>query len=239
MLTQRRRDLSPTSIARHLAALRMFYRYLVTQQYLTDDPTAIITTPKIWNRLPDVLSVAEVERLIDAARTQDWKGRRDTACLELLYATGLRVSELTGLAVGDVNLEVGFVRCIGKGGKERVVPLGRQAIRAMMRYLKTTRQKLRKIPSEQALFLSTRGRGLTRQSIFLMLRHYAAIARIGKVLSPHILRHSFATHMLERGADLRALQEMLGHVDISTTQRYTHVDKQRLKNIHDTYHPRA
>ncbi len=239
LLVQRRRNLSATSVARQLAAMRMLYRYAIAQRYLRDDPTSVITTPKLWQRLPAALSVEEVTRLLAAAHTSNWQGIRDTAWLELLYATGIRVSELITLKIGDVNFEVGFVRCLGKGGKERIVPLGRSAITAVQRYLRVVRPRLRKSAQEQTLFLSTRGRSLTRQAIFLLLRRYARLAKLPKPPSPHVLRHSFATHLLERGADLRALQEMLGHADISTTQRYTHVDKSRLKRIHDTYHPRA
>lgn len=239
LLAQRRRNLSATSVARQLAAVRMFFRFAVSQRYRRDDPTSVMASPKVWQRLPEALSVSEVERLLQAARTLDWKGIRDTAWLELLYATGLRVSEVVGLTVGEVNLEVGFVRCVGKGGKERVVPLGRSAIKAIRRYLKTVRPKLLKYPQEQKMFLSTRGRQLSRQALFLLLRHYARRAKLARLPSPHVLRHSFATHLLERGADLRSLQEMLGHADVATTQRYTHVDKSRLKRIHDAFHPRA
>ena len=239
MLEQRRLNLSASSVARELAAVRMLYRYVVSQRYRRDDPAGIITTPKLWKRLPDALSVADVEKLLAAARTPDWKGVRDTAWLELMYATGLRVSEVVSLTLNDANLDVGFVRCVGKGGKERVVPLGRAAIKALQRYLKTVRPRLLKRPEQQGLILSTRGRPMTRQSIFLGLRRYARLAKLSTLPSPHVLRHSFATHLLERGADLRSLQEMLGHADVSTTQRYTHVDQSRLKRIHDAYHPRA
>lgn len=240
MLAQRRRNLSATSVARQLAAMRMLYRYVVSQRYRRDDPTSVLTSPKLWQRLPDALGLPDIERLLRAAHTKDWRGVRDTAWLELLYATGLRVSELVHLQLNDVNLDVGFVRCVGKGGKERVVPIGRAAAEALRRYLATARPRLvRRAPQEQGVFLGTHGRTLSRQMIFLLLKRYARLAGVTKHLSPHVLRHSFATHLLERGADLRSLQEMLGHADIATTQRYTHVDKSRLKRIHDTYHPRA
>ena len=238
MMARKQHGLSPVSIARNLAAIKVFYRFLVDQRYLTQDPTSTIESPKLWRRLPDTLSVDDVERLIAQAKPKDWRGMRDVACLELLYATGMRVSELTTLRVADVHLDVGFVRCFGKGSKERVVPLGRKAQAAVQRYLQSVRPQLARRKHDDHLMLSQQGRGLSRQMIWLLLKRYARAAQLQQRITPHSLRHSFATHLLEAGADLRIVQELLGHADISTTQRYTHVDKSRLKAIHQRFHPR-
>ena len=238
MMYRKERGLSPVSIARGLAALKVYYRFLVAQRYVTQDPTSTIESPKLWRRLPDTLSVADVERLIAQAKPKDWRGIRDAASLELLYATGMRVSELAKLRVTDVHLDVGFVRCYGKGSKERIVPLGRKAQAAVRRYLQSARPQLARRKGDDRLLLSQQGRGLSRQMIWLLLKRYARDAHLRQRITPHSLRHSFATHLLEAGADLRVVQELLGHADISTTQRYTHIDKGRLKAIHQRYHPR-
>ena len=238
MMDCKQRGLSPVSIARKLAAIRMCYRYLVAQRYLPQDPTSTIESPRLWRRLPDTLSVADVERLIAQARPKDWRGIRDAACLEALYATGMRVSELATLRLSDLHLDAGFVRCFGKGSKERIVPLGRKAQQALQRYLTSVRPQLARKRNDAHVILSQQGRGMTRQMLWVLLKRYAREAQLRQHITPHSLRHSFATHLLERGADLRVVQELLGHADIATTQRYTHVDKSRLKAIHQRYHPR-
>ena len=229
---------SPATVARKLAAVKGLFRFLEGQRAITQSPTAFIESPRLWRRLPDTLSVEEVERLLGSVRTEGL-GLRDLAMLELLYGAGLRVSELVSLDAGSCNLEGGFIRCIGKGNKERVVPLGRQAAEALSRYITTERRRLvARRPETQALFVNRRGGRLTRQRVWQLLRRYAKAGSITKEVGPHTLRHSFATHLLERGADLRIVQELLGHANISTTQRYTHVDRARLKVVHETYHPR-
>ena len=205
---------------------------------LKEDPTALLESPKLWRTLPEVLSIEEVGRLLAVASGRNWMALRDRAFLETLYATGLRVSEAASLKMEDLHLDVGFLRCFGKGGKERIVPLGKEAVYAIKRYLERSRPKLSRGKDRNTLFLSRLGRRLSRQSLWKIIRKSAREAHIRKRITPHTLRHSFATHMLERGADLRVVQEMLGHSDISTTQLYTHVDRGRLKAIHEKYHPR-
>ena len=238
MMDGKQRGLSAVSIARKLAAIRVCYRYLVAQRYLPQDPTSTIESPKLWRRLPDTLSVADVERLLAQATPKDWRGIRDAACLELLYATGMRVSELARLRLSDLHLDAGFVRCFGKGSKERIVPLGRKAQAALQRYLASVRPTLARKHGDDHVILSQQGHGLTRQMLWVLLKRYAREAHLRQRITPHSLRHSFATHLLERGADLRIVQELLGHANISTTQRYTHVDRSRLKAVHERYHPR-
>jgi len=229
---------SPATVARKLAAVKGLFKYLEGQQRIPRSPTAFIETPRLWKRLPQALSVEEVERLIGSVKAEGL-GIRDLAILELLYGTGLRVSELTSLELSHCNFEAGFLRCIGKGNKERIVPLGRTAIGVLLRYLKTQRPRLvTRRPEASTLFVNRRGGRLTRQRVWQVLRRCARDSRITKAIGPHTLRHSFATHLLERGADLRTVQELLGHANISTTQRYTHVDRARLKMIHEKYHPR-
>lgn len=247
---------SPATVARKLAAVKGLFRFLEGQQVIARSPTAFIETPRLWHRLPQTLSVEEVERLLHSVKAEGL-GLRDLAMLELLYGAGLRVSELVSLDLVHCNFEAGFIRCLGKGNKERIVPLGRQAAAALARYLKTERPKLlarpvrqppqlegaapshgARRPDAQALFVNRRGGRLTRQRVWQVLRRYAGAGLLGKRISPHTLRHSFATHLLERGADLRIVQELLGHANISTTQRYTHVDRSRLKAVHEQYHPR-
>ena len=229
---------SPATVARKLAAVKGLFRFLEGRQVITRSPTAFIETPRLWRRLPQTLNVEEVERLLHSVKAEGL-GLRDLAMLELLYGAGLRVSELVSLDLAHCNFEAGFIRCLGKGNKERIVPLGRQAAAALARYLKTERPKLlARRPDAQALFVNRRGGRLTRQRVWQVLRRYADAGLLGKRISPHTLRHSFATHLLERGADLRIVQELLGHANISTTQRYTHVDRSRLKAVHEQYHPR-
>lgn len=231
--------LNASSIARNLAAIKVFYRFLVRERILKIDPSGLLDSPRLWKRIPDALSFQEVEDLLKAPSLRQTQGIRDRAILEVMYATGMRVSEAVNLKVTDVNLDAGFARCIGKGSKERIVPLGKQAITALRRYLEEARPKLlKKSSTETILFLSRLGKRVSRQSFWKIIKSYARKARIKKNIRPHTLRHSFATHLLEGGADLRSVQEMLGHADISTTQIYTHIDKNRLKLIHKTYHPR-
>jgi integrase/recombinase XerD len=227
------------TIARRLAALRAFYQYLLREKYVDLDPTANLESPKLEKRLPKVLSVKEVEQLLRQPDAVTPAGLRDRAMLELLYATGIRVSELIALNLGDVNLDLGYIRCLGKGTKERVVPVGSIAVRSLRDYLAHARQRLAVAAEERALFVNHHGRRLTRQGFWKIVKKYARDARISKEITPHTLRHSFATHLLENGADLRSVQEMLGHADISTTQIYTHVTKGRLKEVYARTHPRA
>lgn len=231
--------LSAVSIARNLAAIKVLYRFLVRERILTTDPSSLLDSPKLWKKIPDVLSGPEVEALLEAPDLKTARGLRDKAILELMYATGLRVSEAVNLKIQDVHFDAGFLRCIGKGSKERIVPLGKESIQATKKYLEEARPKLARPGREDAfLFLSRLGKKISRQSFWKLVKHYAKRARIKKDIRPHTLRHSFATHLLERGADLRSVQEMLGHADISTTQIYTHIDKNRLKMIHKNFHPR-
>ncbi|HLD69469.1 MAG TPA: site-specific tyrosine recombinase XerD [Candidatus Omnitrophota bacterium] len=240
MFEQKKRGLSANSICRSLAAIKMFHRFLVRERLAKEDPTSLVETPKLWKRVPDVLSEGEVKSIIEAARGNNWQAVRDLAILELFYASGMRVSELVNLRVDNVNLDVGYVRCIGKGRKERIIPIGQRARAAVAKYCQSARKKSgSKTNYVTDLFLSRLGKKLSRQSIWKIIKRYAKKANIKKEIKPHTLRHSFATHLLEHGADLRSVQEMLGHSDISTTQIYTHVDKERLKTIHKQFHPRG
>ena len=229
------RKLKPRSAARAFAAVRGLHRFLILERAREDNPTANIDQPRWWKPLPNVLSLEEVDRLLAAPDTSTPKGLRDRALLEVLYATGLRVSELIGLRLDGVDIAVGFVRCIGKGSKERIVPLGESAGAAIADYMKVRRVK----KPTNYLFLNHVGGKLSRMGFWKILRAYGLRGGIKKKLTPHVLRHSFATHLLERGADLRAVQTMLGHADISTTEIYTHVMRERLKEIYKSYHPRA
>ncbi len=229
---------SPSTVARKLAAVRGFCKFLEAQQVIPKSPTAFIETPRLWHRLPQTLNIQEIERLLASVKTEGL-GLRGAAILELLYGCGLRVSELVSLELANLNVDAGFLRCLGKGNKERIIPLGRQAIQALTRYLQTERPHLgARQPEVQAVFVNRRGHPLTRQRVWQLLRRYAKAGLITKLIGPHTLRHSFASHLLERGADLRTVQELLGHASVSTTQRYTHVDRSRLKSIHEKYHPR-
>lgn len=238
MLHEKDKGLSVNSISRALAALRMFYRFLAREKLITSDVSSYIDSPKLWKKIPDVLNLDEVERLIETPDLNTRQGARDRAILEVMYATGMRVSEVAGLRVTDLNADVGFVRCLGKGRKERIVPLGAKAVAAVARYLEKVRPGLVK-GGVQELFLNRSGKRISRVSLWKLVKGYARKARIKKPIRPHTLRHSFATHLLERGADLRSVQEMLGHANISTTQIYTHVNKDWLRSIHKKYHPRG
>jgi integrase/recombinase XerD len=233
-----RKDLSARSVARNISATKMFFRFLASEGYIKDNPARLLETPRLSRRLPDVLSMAEVERLLARPDPSTPMGKRDCAMLELLYATGLRVSELVGLKVLSINLESGHVRAFGKGSKERLVPMGGKAIQAVREYLSNGRFQLLKGANLPYLFLNFRGRPLTRQGFWKIIKKYGKEARIQKEITPHSLRHSFASHLLEAGADLRSVQVMLGHEDISTTQIYTHVTRKRLKELHTKCHPR-
>jgi integrase/recombinase XerD len=234
-------QLAPSSISRHVVSLKVFFRYLQLEGVLTENQAELLGTQKLWQRVPTVLSPDEIEELLKAPKPpQPWP-RRDRAMLELLYATGCRVSELSMLKVRDLHLEERYVLCHGKGDKQRVVPLGKKAVAAVEIYLQHERPKLaarRSTPSE-FLLLSPRGARLRRERIWELLKVYAKQSGCSNELSPHSLRHSFATHLLAGGADLRQVQEMLGHASIATTQIYTHVDHTRLKQVHATFHPRA
>ena len=231
--------LAPASIRRNISAVRTYFRYLIADGHVVRDPSERLETPKRWRSLPDVLTIDEVNRLLAAPTLDDPLTFRDRALLELAYGAGLRVSEWITLAVRDVLLEDGLVRVFGKGSKERLVPIGRSAMGAVAIYLRELRPRLEKGEGKGILFLNARGKALTRMGAWKILRRYVERAQITKHVSPHTLRHSFATHLLEGGADLRAVQEMLGHADISTTQIYTHVDREYLRAVHKQYHPRA
>ena len=231
-------NLSIRSIARNLSALKMFFRFLVSDGKIKGNPARRLGVPKLPQRLPEVLTVHEVEILLSQPVVSTHQGQRDKTMLELLYATGLRVSELVGLRVSNINLEAGYVRTMGKGSKERMIPMGEKALESLRLYLSNGRIGLLKKRSSPYLFINSRGRPLTRQGFWKIIKRYRTMAGIKKEITPHILRHSFATHLLEGGADLRSVQVMLGHADISTTQIYTHVTRERLKQIHEKYHPR-
>jgi len=235
----RNRGLTSTSRARHLVTLRGFFRFLHQEKRITVDPAALIELPKSGLHLPGVLSLSEVQALLAAPDKHRPVGLRDAAMLELLYAAGLRVSELIQLKVMAINMEAGFVRVFGKGGKERIVPIGRVALASLNTYLANGRPILLKEFVSEFLFVARRGRPISRQGFWKLLKKYASQAGIRHPVSPHTLRHSFASHLLEGGADLRVVQIMLGHADIATTQIYTHVSTERLKTIHQKYHPRS
>jgi len=231
--------LSPASIRRNVSAVRTYFKFLLAEGHVVRDPSERLETPKKWRTLPDVLAVDEIEKLLAAPSLDEPLAFRDRAMLELAYGAGLRVSEWISLGVRDVMLQDHIVRVFGKGGKERLVPIGRRAIGAIAIYLRELRPKLEKGEGKGILFLNARGQPLSRMGAWKILRKYVNQAGITKPVSPHTLRHSFATHLLEGGADLRAVQEMLGHVDISTTQVYTHIDREYLRSVHKQFHPRG
>ena len=238
MFDLKKHAMSPTTICRNLAAVKMFHRFLVRENLAKEDPTTLVDTPKLWMRIPAVLTQLEIESMISAASGKKIQQVRDQAILEIFYASGLRVSELSALKTASINYEVGFVRAVGKGSKERIIPLGQKAREALQKYLLRARPQLLKNQTSDVLFLSRLGKKISRQSLWAVIKFYARKANIKKTIKPHTLRHTFATHLLEHGADLRSVQEMLGHADISTTQIYTHVDKERLKSVHKQFHPR-
>ena len=236
-LTERKLALS--SIARQLVSVKMFLRYLYVTGVMIDDVSTLLETPKTWHRLPQTLQRRQLEALLSAPQPGEPFYARDRAILELLYATGMRVSELATLRLGDLNLDVGYLRCRGKGGKERVIPIGSHAIGAVGEYIRGLRATLVETSrTEESLFVSRTGRPMDRTNIWRLVHRYATIAGLPEPVSPHTIRHCFATHLLEGGADLRIVQELLGHASVTTTQIYTHVDGTRLKSIHARCHPR-
>jgi len=232
------KGLSGNSVSRALVAIKMLYKFLAQERFIKNDVAGILESPKLIRPLPNVLNIAEVTRLLQAPDTRSWMGIRDKAALEMMYATGMRVSEMVELGTATLSLDVGFIKCKGKGDKERMVPIGSKARNAVSRYMEKVRPSLLKGKNDNHLFLTRLGKKISRQSFWKMMKKYAKMARIKKEIAPHTLRHSFATHLLERGADLRVVQELLGHSDIATTQIYTHIDKGRLKSIHKQFHPR-
>jgi integrase/recombinase XerD len=235
-----RRGLDSRSVARHLATMRHFFRFCTAENYVTDDPAMTIESPKIVQNLPQFLSVEEVNRLLEQPDQTTVLGIRDRAMIETMYSTGIRVSELCGIRVGDLQMDPGCLRCIGKGDKERLVPVGRQALESIQKYIRESRPHLLKDRTSPYLFLGRKGaRPMNRISFWGLIAAYGRKAGLRKALKPHMLRHSFATHLLDRGADLRSVQMMLGHSDISTTQIYTHVVEERLKQVYKAHHPRA
>lgn len=234
-----RNGLEPSSIARRLVAIKIFFRYLLQERLIAHDVTDVMEGPRLWKLLPDFLSTEEVSRLLGVYTGRNKLDYRNQAIIELLYASGLRVSELVGLRMTDLFLEQNHVRVIGKGNKQRIVPVGKPGRQALKRYLEKARQELDKTGTGSRVFLTVNGNPLSRKMIWNIVTNAARQAGIKKTVYPHLLRHSFASHLLAGGADLRVIQEMLGHADISTTQIYTHVDQHRLRDIHRQFHPRA
>ena len=233
------RHVRPRSAARYTSALKRFYRYLLRENLIAADPTLNLDSPKLPRSLPASLTEADVERLLERADSATPQGLRDRAMLETLYATGLRVSELVGLKLSALNLDDGVLRVTGKGNKDRLVPLGEEAVRRLRRYLAEARPQLLRRQVSDAVFVTPRGAAMTRQAFWYLIKRRAAAAGVTRPLSPHTLRHAFATHLLNHGADLRVVQMLLGHSDISTTQIYTHVARERMKRLHATHHPRG
>lgn len=233
--------MEPASLARRLVAIKVFFRYLAQEKFVPENITSVMDSPKLWRILPEFMSSREVEALMNvyAVNAKDFLAIRNRAILEVLYACGLRVSEVASLNVSSVNAENGVIRVLGKGSKERIVPVGHLAVQALRRYLTKSRPNLLRSPDEPTLFLSQRGRKLNRERIWAIIKEAALQAGIMKNIHPHTLRHSFASHLLENGADLRVIQEMLGHADIATTQIYTHVDQRQLLAVHKKFHPRS
>jgi integrase/recombinase XerD len=232
--------LAPPSVARHLVALKMFYRFLRLEERVGESAVELLSSPSLWQRIPQVLSPEGVTQLLDAPVALDRFHLRDRAILETLYATGSRASEVVGLKLADLHLESGFCKCFGKGNKQRIVPLGRPAVAALRAYLAESRPRLvRTAPDAPWVFVSRGGRQLTREMLWILVKKYVRRAGLNVKVSPHTLRHSFATHLLAGGADLRTVQELLGHASIRTTQQYTHVDRDRLRAIHQRFHPRG
>ncbi len=239
MARWRNDGLSPNSVNRALAAIRGFYRYLLREKILYSSPLTDLQQAKVWARLPGTISRLEMELLLAQPAKNTTRGLRDAAIMELLYATGLRVSELVGLNLNSINWQVGCLHTVGKGGKGRIVPIGQTAYRLLRDYLEQARPIFLQDKKCNEIFLTRLGGGFTRQGLWKIIKYYAAMAGIAKKVYPHTFRHSFATHLLEGGADLRAVQAMLGHSDISTTEIYTHVTRERLREIHQRYHPRG
>jgi integrase/recombinase XerD len=239
-LLQLKKDgLASSTVSRHLAAIKSFNHFLLNEGFIKKDPTINLESPKLEKRLPKILSVEEVDKLLDQPNNGKVTGLRDKAMLELLYATGMRVTELISLNLEDANLDMGYIRCFGKGSKERIVPIGSLAQKWVSEYLLSGRVKLIRSKDEKSIFLNHHGRKMTRQGFWKIIKQYVKEAGIKKDVTPHTLRHSFATHLLENGADLRSVQEMLGHADITTTQIYTHLTKGRIREVYAKAHPRA
>ncbi len=235
----RSKGLAASTVSRSLASIRSFFHFLLKERYVQENPANDMESPKQEKKLPKVLSMSEIDFLLNQPDESKTSGIRDKAMLELLYATGIRVTELIDLCLNDVNTESGYIRCLGKGSKERIVPIGTLAIQKVKDYIGKGRPKMVKELNEQALFVNQHGHRLTRQGFWKILKKYGRQAGINKEITPHTLRHSFATHLLENGADLRSVQEMLGHADISTTQIYTQVSKRKLRDVYERSHPRA
>jgi len=232
-------DAAFSTLARSLSSLKTFYKFLILENYVTANPTQDLETPKVKRKLPIILTIEEVDRLMEQPNVMLPLGLRDRAMLELMYGTGIRVSEMLSLQIEDVNPTAGFLRCFGKGRKERIIPVNQTSLDWIQRYIARARNSLLRNQGGRTLFLNAHGRPMTRQGFFKILGNYAEKAELKHEVTPHTLRHSFATHLLENGADLRAVQEMLGHADISTTQIYTHLTKSRLREVYQQYHPRA
>lgn len=234
---ERKGGLDTASLARRLVSIKVLHRFLLRERVLKEDVTSVLESPKLWKKLPHFLTREEIERVLKTVTGTKSAALRDRALLELLYAAGMRVSELVTLRTEDLHLDEGFIKCRGKGSKERIVPVGRKAAEACREYLKAARPKMKAVTDHA--FIGRKGKGLTRQFVWQMLRRYVKRAGIQKNVTPHTIRHSFATHLLEGGADLRIVQELLGHADIATTQIYTHVSRDRLKGVHAQFHPRG
>ena len=233
------KKLKPRTIARYIVSIKQFFKYLLIEKIITEDPTINIRTPKLSVSLPDILSLQEIEELLESPDDSTNIGQRDSTMLEVLYGTGIRVSELINLKLNSLNFDLGYIMVMGKGSKERIVPLGSIALRKVKFYIENTRTSLLKSKISDYLFLNRNGKRMTRQGFWKNLRQYVIKSGINKTVTPHTIRHTFATHLLERGADLRTIQILLGHSDISSTQIYTHIDVKRLKDIHAKHHPRA
>ena len=241
LLDGRKQGLKPTTLARRLVAVKMFYRFLVDEGEIQSDPAAVLDSPRLWRHLPEIYSPEQIDRLLRAPDHKTVKGRRDGAMLDLMYACGLRVSELVTLRTDQLHFDEGYIRVMGKGRKERLVPVAASTAKTVRAWIDRDRPTLVRAPTESGavVFLSVRGRPLTRARVWQIIRDLGVEAGLPGNLHPHTLRHSFAGHLLSAGAPLRAIQEMLGHADIATTQIYTHVDQQRLKQVHKSFHPRA
>jgi len=239
ILHLREREYASSTVARKIAALKSFFHFLFQTGFLADDPTATLDSPRVKKRLPRPVSPEDIERLLTTPEGESPKALRDRALLELLYATGMRVTELISLDLGSVDMDTGTVRCYGKGAKERLMPIHSRAVKALRLYLEKGRPGFLRDDEERALFLNPRGRRLTRQGLWLIVKQYAERAGLSELITPHTLRHSFATHMLNRGANLRNVQHLLGHASLATTQVYTHVSKEGVRKVYDAAHPRA
>jgi integrase/recombinase XerD len=233
------KGLAPSSVARCLSSIKSFYEYMFIENLIIENPTETISSPRPWRKIPNVMSIEEVDALINAPNILTLAGIRDLAMLELMYATGLRVSELVSMKISAIDLDVGYLRSLGKGSKERIVPVGDIAKNAIEIYIVKARLLFQKKGGSDGLFLTRRGNSMTRQSFWKIIKKYSIKANIKTDVTPHALRHAFATHLLERGADLRSVQMMLGHSNISSTQIYTHVLRERMRDVHDRFHPRA